>query len=540
MRNVIRPILIAGAALLPALAMGTPATGFIAVPDCTGLVVNVDSDDAEMYVIKYASAASARTNDLLWDISRKGETVSDSQASLNSAGFWSTGDVWGAPQIASDLAYNFVTFANGDLYVDANDGASVDWLAAAAWRFGNSLPAGRDAGSGLAIPGTSAQFSVVTRTGNPGRMFPVRAQPPGSATAGSINVAFAPFHEVNPMEIAPQCTISASMANPALSSGLGGIIGYNVYRIPGSAGTVPTRQMFMDAIVTASDADGGWVYFIDLRTFNVALADTNPGSAGTDAPSDLTPTDLAGLQNPDGRMYSGDEVVIFQDSANRAGTLRPRAADLAPTLGASYWYAIQPVILGTMASYASADFTVNQRFPGDHRMDLDGDGEFDAVSLDTIVGAHNTPEFISPQAEASNGSQAGMGLTNGGLPFLSAPMFIDGASALPATGQVSLSGSVTGNDVNVQFTTGLEQGTVLGYNVYRVAGDQRVRVNEQPILAQGNESNVYALVDVASQSRGGARSIDYMVEIVYADGTAPTMVGPFAVSLDQQPVRRRR
>jgi hypothetical protein len=119
-------------------------------------------------------------------------------------------------------------------------------------------------------------------------------------------------------------------------------------------------------------------------------------------------------------------------------------------------------------------------------------------------------------------------------------MFVDGAAALPALGQVTLSGSLRGNDVSVQVTTGLERSNVLGYNVYRVSGDSRVRVNEQPILAQGAESKVYTLVDVATHARG-ARSVDYMVETVFSDGSAPAIAaGPFAVSVDQQPPAPRR
>ncbi len=544
MRNLIRPILVASALLVPAVALGAPATGFPAVPDCTNTAQNIDSANAELYVLKITPTASQRKNDWLWNTDQKAEPASDSQALLDTGGFWSSGDVWALAQGGADMAFVFITFAPSgpgepaELYVDSNDGASVDWGVAPLQRVGDSLPTGRDAGIGLAIPGTASTFTATVRPGVT-KSFPIRTTPSGSATAGSSNIAFGTIAEVNPADaVAGACQIGGNGFNPRDNT-RGAIIGYNVYRIPGTAGTVPTRADFQAAVLTDSDADGGWVYFLDLRTFNVTAADTNPGAPGTNAPSDTAPTDLAGLQNPDGRMYSGDEVVIFQDSANRSGVSRVRAAELAPVPGQSYWYAVQPVVFGTMAEYTASGFTVNDFFNGDHRMDLDGDGEFDAVSLNSVAGSHNTPEFISPQAEAENGGQEGMGLTNGGVLLLSAPMFLDGAAALPAFGQVNLSGSVTGNDVNVQFTTGLERGSVLGYNVYRVAGEQRVRVNEQPILAKGGESNVYQLADDATRNRG-MRSLDYMVEIVYSDGTPSTMVGPFTVTIGSQPARRSR
>ena len=543
MRNLIRPILVAGVLLAPAVALGSPATGFIAVPDCTATVTNIDSANAELYVLQISPTPTQRKNDWLWNTEQKTEANSDSQAFLTTGGDWAVGNV--SADNLDDSGFVFVTFAPaipggaGELYVDSNDAAAVDWGFTPPQIVGNSLPLLRDAGIGLTIPGTSAQFTATMRPGGPAKSFPIRTTPSGSATAGSANIAFGTIAEVNSNDaVAGVCQIAGNVFNPRDAT-RGAIIGYNVYRMPGTAGTVPTPAMFRAAITTTTDVDGGWVYFLDLRTFNVALADTNPGAPGTNAPSDTAATDLAGLQNADGRMYSGDEVVVFQDSANRAGVTRLRAAELAPLPGQSYWYAVQPVVFGDMPGYANIGFTSNDFFPGDHRIDLDGNGEFDAVSLNSIAGAHNSPEFISPQAELRNGSQDGMGLTNGGLPLLSAPMFLDGASALPAFGQVSLSGGVAGTDVNVQFATGLERGSVLGYNVYRVAGEQRVRVNEQPILAKGGESNVYQLVDGATRNRG-TRSVDYMVEIVYSDGTAPTMVGPFTVTVGAQPARRSR
>ena len=535
MSKILRPILIASALLAPGLALAAPVFGIPAIEDCSDLQY-ADAANGELYALKMTPSTTDRNTDWLFDLREKGGLQSNSGTVLAPDNY-AVDEAWAVGQGDADVHFIYITYPPtgpgqpAKIFLDSGIRAAFDFRIAAIQSIGNSLPAGRDAGIGLTIPGTATQYTARLNASST-KSFPVGATPPGSTTAGSINIAFSPLAEVNPNPaVAGTCEIGGNDFNP-LDATRGGIIGYNVYRIPGTAATVPTHANFMTAIASNADADGGWVYFLDLTTFNVALADTT--TAGN-APSDGAVTDLAGLQNPDGRMYSGDEVLILQDSENRAGVSRTRAAQLAPVPGQSYWYAVQPVVLGNVSSFAALGFTINDTMNGNHQLDLDGDGEMDAVDLDL----NGTPDFISPQAETSNGGQNGLGLTAGSIPALSAPMFVDGAAALPAFGQVSLSGSLRGTDVNVQFTTGLEKGNVLGYNVYRMSGDTRVRVNEQPILAQGSESNVYSLVDTATRSRG-VRSVDYMVEIVYSDGTASTMVGPFAVSLDQQPARRRR
>src|SRR6185369_3287425 len=123
-----------------------------------------------------------------------------------------------------------------------------------------------------------------------------------------------------------------------------------------------------------------------------------------------------GFQNPDGVMFSGDEVLLYQDSSNNRGVAR--ATGTAPDLSGatSYWYAFQPVLRGSVPDYASSGFGPGSAlFFGDHRIDLDGDGRPDAVDLDL----DGTPDFISPQAEAGI---SGLGLTNAHLPLLSAPV----------------------------------------------------------------------------------------------------------------------
>lgn len=529
MRNPVRSLLIVGALMAPALVQSAAVSGFVTPGDC-GSIADLVALQGELYGTKISTTPTDIPNDFMFDLSSKGGGVT-SGASISASNGWNIDEAWRAQQVGTDAHFIYITFPPagpglpGRLYFDSG-ATSINFFfdAGGIREVGNALPATQGNTNGLILPAnSSATYSFG------GKTFPA-----GSTTNG-INVVFSPFTEVSNVEAVTgsSCYIGGAVPNPRAPAGvteLGGIIGYNVWRIPGTAGTVPTAADFGTAFSTGANP---WQYFMDLRQLRLSTADNNTGSAGTVSPIELAPNDLAGLQNPDGIAYNGDELLFFQDSPTNRGTAR--AGGTAPSTTGSYWYAFQPVIFGNVADFAATvTFGANAQFAGTHQMDLDGDGSSDAINLDAGVSA--TPEFISPQNEAGF---PGLGLTNGGLPLLSSPVFYNGpATTLPAFGQVSLSGAVSGNSVSLQFTTGLEKGTVLGYNVYRLSGDQRVRVNEQPILAQGNESNAYQLVDAAVRGRG-VRSMQYSVEIVYADGTAPTMVGPFTVTLDQQPTRRR-
>jgi hypothetical protein len=499
-----------------------PATGFPAEPDCTALA---RLDSAELYVLGVNPGNSSRTNDWLWNIENKGEVSSDAQALIDPSGSWAVGDVWG--EGTGGATFAFMTFPDGILYADTNDPTSVDFGVAPVQRVGDSLPVGRDAGIGLQLPGTAAQYQVTMAPGIT-RTFPM------ATTSGALVLAFSPIAEVNPLDAVPgTCQIGGNAFHPRDTT-RGAIIGYNVYRLPACSCT-PTAADFHRAMITDDDSDGGWIAFVDLRTFDVTVADGRPGLPGTPAPSDLVPDDLFGLQNPDGRMYSGDEVLLFADDGN---ITRPRSDELAPRRGLSYWYALQPVVFGTVSSFASLDFTINDFFAGDHRMDVDGDGEFDAVSLNSVAPAHDTPEFYSPQAEPENGGQDGLGLTHRGMALLGSCFFMDLSLPLPATGQVSLQGRSGADGLELILTTGLETSDVLGYNVVRVSGAHRVRVNDAPILAQGGESNVYSLIDDSARPRG-AKPLDYVVETLMSDGSPSAFSNPFSVTLDLGDRRRR-
>ena len=151
----------------------------------------------------------------------------------------------------------------------------------------------------------------------------------------------------------------------------------------------------------------------------------------------------------------------------------------------------------------------------------------------------------STSAASSVTSQVSDIITSGSssLPALSAPVFgrVDPAAAVSP---IVFNAQHSGADVNITLTTALEAGNVQGFNVFRVVGDSRVQVNDQLILARGGEGNVYTIVDSAAATatrravRGDAQA-QYLVEVVYNDGTASRFVGPFAVDAQRDTSGRR-
>jgi hypothetical protein len=544
----IKFLLAAGALLLPVMASGQSGmVGATANRDCTANA----SEPAELYAIKLVDAAAART-DMLFDLRAKGGVQSDSTALYDGNGGWSVGPAWRSGQLDNHVQFAILTFPPlgpgmpGRISIDTATLSDLDAGNVRMQEVGNSIPAG-PAGLnsiGLTIPGTATQYSVRLATGPGTRQFP------SGSTSNGINIAFAPLVDVNDTDVTGSfCTWGAKYADlgdltdPAPGGPLRGvIIGYNVYRIPGTAAVVPTPLDFKNALTDANPASG-WVGFMDVRTLHQGIADLNPAGPGTPSPIEVNSTaDITGMQNPNGTPYDADEVMIFQDSSESTRS-RPGGAVLQPDTAQPYWYAVQPVMTGKVSDFGPlVGFTGNAFFEGEHRCDMDGDGLFDSVNLDSTVCDPAAVEFISPQAEMVPAID-GLGLTNNSLPLLSAPMFYNANPAqLPATGGVSVVATVTGSEVSLKLSTGLEGRSIAGYNVYRQVGEQRVRVNAQPILAQGAESNVYSLLDTMSAARGPrATSVQYMVETVYSDGTASTFAGPFTVQLEaQQPTRRRR
>ena len=240
------------------------------------------------------------------------------------------------------------------------------------------------------------------------------------------------------------------------------------------------------------------------------------GAAGADAPADNNAAgDFAGMQNADMMAYTGDEIMLFQDGAQSArdgATLHVSPAD--PSV--NYWYAVQPVVRGSVADFANVSIAGGAA--ADHAEDLSGDGTDDWVDLDL----DGSPDFYSPN---ENAGVAGLGLTFGGAPLLS-PVALSDSSRLPATGSLGLDVEMGRKGVTLSLNAALENGNVLGYNVYRIAGESRELVNESLIAARGGNGNSYALVDERFTGRR-ARVLSYEVDVVYNDGTAAATFGPF-------------
>lgn len=575
MRRVLTSLSVAAVLALPTVALGQPVVITLGDHECTS-AIDPQGLGGELYAIKLPARNGT---DILWDVQAKDPLGTFAQApgaeassGINISTNWAVGINPG------DVVFVFVTFPEGTFgsnprgnWIAVDSGIPPDVNGAfgttLVQRVGDTLKTSYLGGAGpttaldMTLPGTSSPVSVNLGAGS--RSFPLGA-------AGGIEVVFGAVADLSTHDIGGACTISGSNAAPATTAagavqGRGYIVGYNVYRMAGTAGVVPTRGQL--------GTIDNWEYYIPYSGFDLTQDDT-PGSTGgidrnndgipdgddTQAPSETTGfLDLAGVEQPrdvigSARASTGDEIVIFQDSAI---SQRPRVSGTGPdvTGGTSYWYAFQPVIAGSVASFVnvapdvmgnSTGFAVNGILPGTHTVDMDGDTVAESVTLDfTTTGnalpAGDTVEFFSPQAELVP-PQPGLGLTNGGLPVLSAPVF---GTANPAAslGQVTLNGTLSGNDVNLTFGTMLEPGNVAGFNVYRVVGDSRVRVNDSLILARGGEGNVYSLVDVAvtGTSRRVTRGAgSYVVEVVYNDGTTSRFVGPFSVGSDDRETGRRR
>ena len=542
------------ASVLAALALPAAAQTAISglsTDDCATVLDNT-AEMAELYSFKIPPNGDC--TDILWNTTNTGGTSAGLATTGDSlSNSWSVPPNWRAPQGGTDMHFVIVVYpATGPgqgnrVLIDTGTSVNQDFGAATRQTIGDSIGSygGATPSVGITLAGSSATYGVKLRgTSSTAVQFPQGAN-------GGIEVAFAPLAEINTFDPSGtgQCSIAGDTANPSFvttppappSPALGGgaILGYNVYRLAGTAGTVPTRQQFYDASINANAADG-FQYFIPLTSsYNLGAMDTNPSMANTaTAPSDLNPNDLGGLQNPDGIIYSGDEVIVYQDSATNRGVGRTMGTAPDMTGATSYWYAFQPVLCGMVSQFVTIGFANGSNtFPGAHTVDTNGDGTADGVNLDQDAGSKL--EFFSPQA---NSAQPGLGLTYNGLPALSAPVF-GTANPAAAHGQVTLSGHVEGGSVALSFQTGLEAGNVQGFNVFRLGGLVPTKVNSALILPQGTESSVYQLVDDLGQARRLARSgaVQYQVQIVYSDGTAPKTVGPFDVTIGSAaPVRRHR
>lgn len=506
------------AAALPAMAQ----VGMVgrATNQCTSVLRIADvANNAEVYVMKQTPSGTGYT-DWVWDINSKAGGSTTTAVTLN--GFSYTVDPnHRAAQSLSDAYYVYITLppdatGAGRLLTD-NDTPmnSSGAMGSATWQY-----VGARMGWTLAPVGPTA-------VGVPGNG--------GAAGIVGLNASFGTIAETNTTALGTGCTIGGAVADPSVpGTTLAGIKGYNVYRIPGMMASPPVGP-------APFAVAGAFQYYVPLDSFTPVadqgglMMPTRPATA----PSDTRPNDLAGIQNLDGNFYTGDEVLVFQDTANNPdGTARPAGAGAAPMVNAGYWYAVQPVVgmgntmVGT--AFNGIGFTNNSAttFNGNHVIMVNG---YQAIDLD-IDG---TPEFYNPNASVGVN---GLGLTNDSLPLLSAPFFGNTAmAALPAGEQVTFSADLAGSIVNISFTLGLEGANVLGFNVFRIVGGEREKVNEQRIAAQGGEGSVYSVVDTAFSSARRVRrdaSAQYELEIVY-DGAPSRVVGPFQVTTSGRETGRR-
>jgi len=519
--------------LLPLGLAVTLALGLAADASAVAMLGTVGANDcsagmdpvalrAELYGFKVKADGSGY-DDILADLSIKtGSPERVGGAIVTNPPTWGLPDNFRLPEAADDVVIALMTLANGQIAVNSgviattsggNQGVShVQVLGAgipAAWGIRNAQ-----------------DTSPSLQAGNLG-----------------VDVRFAPVMELTGTDTfgPASCRIGASAPLPDARGG-GILLGYNVYRLPGTASAMPTTQDFYDATLDGIDdplADGGWVYLARTAGFDLTVGDASgrPAPADDDADGDLT-----GMNNPDATGYTGDDRVIFQDSgANPDASGRAGGAD-APSLGGGYWYAFQPVVksargttiaaLGGVALSSAGSWTITTS-------NLVAGGGADAADLD----GDGTIELFSPQADAAVNNE-GYGLTNGSLPLLSAPVFIDW-QALAAADGVSFTGTLQGDAVSLQLQSALESGNVLGFNVYRQRGDSRVLVNDQPIVA-GAEGSVYTLVDELGQASRRLRhggSLAYTVDVLYNDGSPTTTLGPFAIETSpaaDAPARGRR
>ena len=486
---------VAGLAMLCASAASAaiPIGGIVAAPGCAG-VVNGPAEGAELIAIHVGP--SGDTTDILFDLRvHGGRSIGGADVGNASNPLWTVPPNFRGFPRPSSAIFAYVTHQpaagtrGARMMVDSGTMANMDFTAAAIQVVGDSIPSSypRTAGIDLVLPGNDSPYSVKLR--GPGLMA-TAGFPQGAV--GGVEYAFAPIAEVNDTDlIGGGCDVAGETADPSDPAHRRGLIaGYNVYRVAGTAAYVPTPQDFLDACRDADPATGWQAYLPLDGGFDLGRRDTSPSSAGSAAPSDLVPNDLAGLQNPDGILYSGDDVMLFQDAAGNRGARRNTGTPPDLSGWTQYWYAVQPVLRGDVASFAAMGFgSGGTTLFGDHRLDLDGDGVSDAVDLDL----DGTPEFFSPQAGAGIG---GLGFTNDHLPLLSAPV-LGSANPLASHGQPRIGAHPGPTGIVLDVISDLEPADVVGYVVDRVVlgtPPLRVRVNDQPILS-GGEGEVTELVD---------------------------------------------
>jgi len=389
-----------GLALLIALGLGAQEAqggvtvfGTVANEGCTAAA----TWPAELYAVKLLASTPASRTDFLVDLRAKGGPTIGGIAYGN--GSWIIPPSWRIDIVGgAGVPFVYITGDAGRIAVDSGVPSEFDFGLPLEKVIGNSLPIGVDAGIGLVLPpGGGAYLADLDGPG------PLAAASFPFGFPDAVQVAFAPIAEVNAPAQPSGCTIGADRNDPF--TGVGTIVGYNVYRVAdGGARVAPSP----------AELAGHWQAFLP---FSPALPDVTLmtcRSGGIADPAAMPA--VSGYRDNDNRPYSGDELMVFHDGPlNGNGT--PRASGTPPAPGIDHWYAFQPVIGQnpgeTIAALQGVALTNNLTpsisvvatpdGPGTGA-DIDGDGR---------------PEFYSPQARLGIG---GLGLTHASYPALSMPV----------------------------------------------------------------------------------------------------------------------
>ena len=507
MRNVMRISILAGLLALPfGAAAQTPTIG--TVTDSGGGAL---PGNCELYAVKATGSANTDWQAHLFAKGGSGVGLTMPDFDQSSGTYQVLAGNFTMPEAPSHVVAAFVTCPNGQLHFDSGDLST-------GFNFMNSAhlqTVGNSYTGNLTIPGDGSGYDVDMGSG--AVTFPVIGSDSGGTVGQSINYAFAPFGELNVGDLAWQWGGGAADPGSSIPSG-GFIVGYNVYRMA-DGGSVPDAATL-----------GAMTNFVGFVSMDFDQTVGDGGAAGMDAPADNNAAgDFAGMQNADSAAYTGDEIMLFQDGSQLARDMATaHVAPADPTV--AYWYAVQPVVGGvSVADFANVSLVGTPA--ADYAEDLTGNDTDDWVDLDL----DGSPDFYSPN---ENAGIPGLGLTYGGAPLLS-PAALSDPTRLPATEYLGLDVEMDRRGgVSLSLNTALEAGNVLGYNVFRVAGDSRDQVNGSLIAARGGNGNTYEIVDERFSGRR-ARSLAYEVEVVYNDGTPTATFGPFTAEQTVRGSNRR-
>lgn len=495
-----------------------------------GTRTNLLTNNAEIYVVKHQPLAASTTDWQVW-VGSRALFRGMSAGSANEGGFSAFDTNFANATGPTDVACAFITYPDEQLLVTSAmfDGTSNVLRQRLAQRLGDTLPTGTLSGAGLTLSHGAGTFDVDLGEGVL-QSFPQGPQ-----------LVFGAIVQQNDSDVGG-CSLGGRAGQNSALTGGGCIIGYNVYRIDGDASFMGGDG---DLIRTALADQANWVYYLPYTLMSSGMANGgfdlgagDGGAQGSDAPADSEPAaDLAGLQNASAGE-DGDEILIFQDSnfgrefidadmdtvrdpgtSGRPGGIEGQDGAACPN---GCWYAIQAVVDGSPGLFGAIG------------IDADMDGTADSVDFD----ADGTPEFVSPQADFMI---PGLGLTYGGVPHLSKVVFSN-AMPLAVRGGVELAASLVGGEVRIALSAPLEDANVLGYNVYRIIGEERARVNDQIIAARGGDGNVYSLQDevIRTSRRVRQGTAQYEVEVVFNDGSDNQVIGPFDVTSSSDQRSRRR